>query len=483
MITIEQTLTILKEDHNFHEVSIDGTFHYHLTDLTFAKVSYDSRDVDASTLFFAKGAAFKREFLEQAVLKGLKCYISEIDYEVGIPAIIVSDVKKAMSLIGMAFYDYPQNQLKLLAFTGTKGKTTAAYFAFNILKQSNQTALLSTMNTTLDNGKSFFKSQFSTPENLDLFRMMRQAVDNGMTHLVMEVSSQAYLVDRVYGLTFDVGVFLNISPDHIGPIEHPNFADYFYHKRLLMENSRAVIVNSDMEHFEIVKEQVENTPHDFYGSHSENTILDSQAFSFNLNGQLSGHYDIQLIGHFNQENAVAAGLASLRLGASLEDIRRGIATTTVPGRMEVLTQSNGAKVFVDYAHNGDSLEKLLSVVEEHQKGTLHLILGAPGNKGESRRADFGRVINKHPHLQVILTADDPNIEDPMAISQEIAEHINRPVTIIIDRETAIKEALLLTQNGTDAVIVAGKGADAYQIVNGEKTAYLGDFEIAKRYLG
>ncbi|WP_369351251.1 UDP-N-acetylmuramoyl-L-alanyl-D-glutamate--L-lysine ligase [Streptococcus hillyeri] len=483
MITIEQILTILKEDHNFREVLIDGTFHYHLTDLTFSKISYDSRDVDASTLFFAKGAAFKREFLEQAVLQGLKCYVSEIDYEVGIPAIIVSDVKKAMSLIGMAFYDYPQNQLKLLAFTGTKGKTTAAYFAFNILRQNHQTALLSTMNTTLDNGKTFFKSQFSTPENLDLFRMMRQAVDNGMTHLVMEVSSQAYLVDRVYGLTFDVGVFLNISPDHVGPIEHPNFADYFYHKRLLMENSRAVVVNSDMDHFEIVKEQVKNTPHDFYGSHSENTILDSQAFSFNLNGQLSGHYDIQLIGHFNQENAVAAGLASLRLGASLEDIRRGIATTTVPGRMEVLTQSNGAKVFVDYAHNGDSLEKLLSVVEEHQKGTIHLILGAPGNKGESRRADFGYVINKHPHLQVILTADDPNFEDPMAISQEIAEHINRPVTIIIDRETAIKEALQLTQNGTNAVIIAGKGADAYQIVNGEKTAYLGDFEIAKRDLG
>lgn len=483
MITIEQILTILKQDHNFREILIDGNFHYHLTDLTFSKISYDSRDVDASTLFFAKGAAFKREFLEQAVLTGLKCYVSEIDYEVGIPAIIVSDVKKAMSLIGMAFYDYPQNQLKLLAFTGTKGKTTAAYFAFNILRQNHQTALLSTMNTTLDNGKTFFKSQFSTPENLDLFRMMRQAVDNGMTHLVMEVSSQAYLVDRVYGLTFDVGVFLNISPDHVGPIEHPNFADYFYHKRLLMENSRAVVVNSDMDHFEIVKEQVKNTPHDFYGSHSENTILDSQAFSFNLNGQLSGHYDIQLIGHFNQENAVAAGLASLRLGASLEDIQRGIATTTVPGRMEVLTQSNGAKVFVDYAHNGDSLEKLLSVVEEHQKGTIHLILGAPGNKGESRRSDFGQVINKHPHLQVILTADDPNFEDPMAISQEIAEHINRPVTIIIDRETAIKEALQLTQNSTDAVIVAGKGADAYQIVNGEKTAYLGDFEIAKRYLG
>lgn len=483
MITIEQILTILKEDRNFREVLIDGTFHYYLTDLNFTKVSYDSRDVDASTLFFAKGAAFKRDFLENAVKAGLKCYISEVDYEVGIPAIIVSDVKKAMSLIGMAFYQYPQNELKLLAFTGTKGKTTAAYFAFNILKQNHQTALLSTMNTTLDNGKTFFKSQFSTPENLDLFRMMRQAVDNGMTHLVMEVSSQAYLVDRVYGLTFDVGVFLNISPDHVGPIEHPNFADYFYHKRLLMENSRAVIVNSDMDHFEIIKEQVEKIPHDFYGSQSDNAIQNSQAFSFDLNGQLAGHYDIQLIGHFNQENAVAAGLACLRLGASLADIKQGISDTTVPGRMEVLTQSNGAKVFVDYAHNGDSLEKLLSVVEEHQTGTIQLILGAPGNKGESRRADFGHVINKHPHLQVILTADDPNFEDPMAISQEIAGHITRPVNIIIDRETAIKEALQLTQNKADAVIIAGKGADAYQIIEGKKTNYLGDFEIAKKYLG
>lgn len=482
MITIEDTLALLKQDKNFREVLINGTFHYTLTDLTFEKVSYDSRDVDRSTLFFAKGAAFKREFLEKAVQAGLRCYISEIDYEVGIPAIIVTDVKKAMSLIGMAFYGNPQKHLKLLAFTGTKGKTTAAYFAFNILKQRHQVALLSTMNTTLDNGKTYFKSQFSTPENLDLFRMMKEAVDNGMTHLVMEVSSQAYLVDRVYGLTFDVGVFLNISPDHVGPIEHPNFEDYFYHKRLLMENSRAVIVNSDMDHFALLKEQVYHLPHDFYGSQSDNAVTSSSAFDFDLSGKLAGHYDIQLIGHFNQENAIAAGLACLRLGAPLEDIQAGIAQTTVPGRMEVLTQPNGAKVFVDYAHNGDSLEKLLSVVEKHQNGNIYLILGAPGNKGESRRADFGQVINAHPDLQVILTADDPNFEDPKQISEEIASHITRPVNIIIDRQEAIKEALQLTQDDTDAVIIAGKGADAYQIVQGVKANYPGDLEVAKSYL-
>ena len=312
--------------------------------------------------------------------------------------------------------------------------------------------------------------------------MMAQALANDRTHLIMEVSSQAYLKKRVYGLTFDVGVFLNISPDHIGPIEHPTFEDYFYNKRLLMDHSRAVIVNSGMDHFQIVKEQVASMEHDFYGAGSSNTITDSQAFSFEAAGKLAGHYDIQLIGHFNQENAVAAGLACLRLGASLEDIKKGIATTRVPGRMEVLTQKNGAKIFVDYAHNGVSLSNLLSVVEEHQKGKIILLLGATGNKGESRRKDFGLLLNQHPELTVILTADDPNYEDPLAIAEEIASYISYPVEKIADREEAIKKALSLTEREGDAVILAGKGADAYQIVEGEKVTYPGDYTLAEKYL-
>ena len=462
MITLEKTLEILKKDHNFREIIFHNQ--YSLTwkeNPSFSKISFDSRDVDSSTLFFAKGATFKKEYLEQAIQKGLPFYVSQVDYELDIPAIIVTDIKKAMSLIAMEFYGHPEEKLKIIAFTGTKGKTTAAYFTYNILKQSHKTAMFSTMN---------------------LFKMMATAVDNGMTHLIMEVSSQAYLVDRVYGLTFDVGAFLNISPDHIGPIEHPTFEDYFYHKRLLMANSKAVVVNAGMDHFKVVAEQVADLPHDFYGKDSDNTIENGRAFDFDVTGKLAGHYDIQLIGSFNQENALAAGLACLRLGTSPEDIKKGIAETSVPGRMEVITQANGAKVFIDYAHNGDSLEKLLSVVEEHQTGNLHLILGATGNKGESRRADFAHVINAHPNLQVILTADDPNYEDPKAIAEEIASQVNRPLEIEVDREKAIAKAMSLTQTADDAVIIAGKGADAYQIVNGERTAYAGDMNIAKKYL-
>ena len=481
MIKIETILDILKKDGLFREIIDQGHYHYNYSDIIFDSISYDSRTTKENTLFFAKGAAFKKEYLFSAVSQGLGWYVAEQDYEVGIPVILVNNIKKAMSLIAMEFYGNPQNKLKILAFTGTKGKTTAAYFAYNILSQRYPTALLSTMNTTLD-GKNFFKSSFSTPENIDLFDMMSQAVNNGRTHLVMEVSSQAYLVNRVYGLTFDVGVFLNITPDHIGPIEHPSFEDYFYHKRLLMENSRAVVVNSDMDHFEILAEQVAKKDHDFYGSQSSNQIENSKAFSFSVTGKLAEDYDTQLIGRFNQENAVAAGLACLRLGASLEDIKKGIAKTRVPGRMEVLTQKNGAKVFIDYAHNGDSLKKLLSVVETHQTGTISLVLGSTGNKGESRRKDFGLLLEDHPEIQVFLTADDPNYEDPLAIAEEISSFITRPVEKTADREQAIQLAMATTSKPEDAVIIAGKGADCYQIVNGLKEEYPGDAAVAERYL-
>ena len=481
MITIEKTLEILKKDCNFREIIADQNYYFTWEKaFSFSKISYDSRSADAQTLFFVKGAAFKKRYLENAVAAGLQFYVAEQDYNVGIPAVLVTDIKKAMSLIAMEFYDNPQDKLKLLAITGTKGKTTAAYFAYHILKQNHKPALLSTMNTTLD-GQTFFKSQLTTPESLDLFAMMAEAAANGRSHLIMEVSSQAYLTSRVYGLQFDVGVFLNISPDHIGPIEHPTFEDYFYHKRQLIDKSKSVVINSDMDHFSLLAEQTGRKPHAFYGSQSDNQIHHSQAFSFEVTGQLAGNYSIQLIGAFNQENALAAGLACFRLGIPPFDIQKGIAETTVPGRMEVLRQANGANVFIDYAHNGDSLEKLVGVVETYHSGQIILLIGAPGNKGESRRKDFAHVINAHPDLQVILTADDPNFEDPQAISEEIARHISRPVQIIVDRKQAIKTGLSLTQTDKDAVIIAGKGADAYQIVEGKRAPYAGDLETAKGY--
>ena len=261
MITLAKIANLLKEHQLVREFIIDNEWHYAISEdvaeSTISHITYDSRAIKEGSLFFCKGLAFKSDYLEQAIADGAGFYVTEVNYEIQSDAvgIIVTDIKKAMALISMAFYDFPQDELKVIAYTGTKGKTTAAYFCKYILeKATNQkTALLSTMETILD-GKTSIKSLLTTPESVDLYRMMREAVSNGMSHLVMEVSSQAYKTDRVYGLNFDVGIFLNISEDHIGTIEHPDFDDYFYCKRQLLKHSKQVILNKNSDFYAILED-------------------------------------------------------------------------------------------------------------------------------------------------------------------------------------------------------------------------------------
>ena len=471
-----------------------------LAETQIGALSYDSRSVSGDTLFFCKGLAFKEEYLAQAVSAGLKYYVAETPYEANAElGFIVSDIRKAMSVLSMLFYDYPQEKMTVIAFTGTKGKTTAAYFTKFILDHATQkkTAMLSTMNSTLD-GRTFFKSQLTTPESLDLYRMMAQAVESGMTHFVMEVSSQAYKTNRVYGLTFDIGIFLNITPDHISPIEHPTFDDYFYCKRQLIVNAKKIVLNRDSDYFDLLKEtaRLHQTPMVVYGTHKHEdadyvyTRHSDDSLTFTVDAEaddlgLSGNYQLRLGGEFNIGNDLSAAIASRLAGATPEDCQQGIKETTVPGRMEQLTNTNGAKVYVDYAHNYDSLQNLLTFVkEEHPDGRLIVVIGSTGEKAISRRKDFGLVLSQLANT-AILTTDDPASEDPLKIAEEIASHIdaNANVTcqIILDREQAIQAALALSTE-KDAVVLAGKGADLYQKVDKVDQPYEGDYFIAERLI-
>lgn len=461
-------------------------------------LSYNSQDITKNTLFFCKGLNFKKDYLVDAVQNGLSIYISEQPYDV--PAdlgIIVSDVKKAMAILSMAFYNYPQNKLKVIGFTGTKGKTTAAYFAKSILTNATKgkTAMLSTMCSTLD-GKTFFKSKLTTPESLDLYRMMNEAVQNNMTHFVMEVSSQAYKIDRVYQLFYDVGIFLNITPDHISPIEHPTFDDYFYCKRQIIAHSKQIILNRETDYFQLLKETADyfNVPTIVYGNQPTTEVdywyqkksQDSLAFTIVAEKDflfISGDYQLHLAGDFNKSNALSAVIASSLLGANKKDCQTGINETIVPGRMELLKNKNNAQVYIDYAHNYDSLYHLLSFVkQDHKNGRVIVVIGSTGNKGISRRKDFGAVLSKFADI-AILTTDDPADEDPKAICQEIANSITTNVTsfITVDRKKAIQQALEMSQPA-DAVVLAGKGADLYQKIKGEDIPYEGDSNIAKELI-
>lgn len=458
-------------------------------------ISYDSRTVTSDTLFFCKGLNFKEEYLEKAIQSGLELYISETPYDV--PAtlgIIVTDIRKAMAVLSMAFYDYPQNKLKLIAFTGTKGKTTAAYFTKYILDHTtnNKVAMLSTMNSTLD-GKNYFKSQLTTPESLDLYRMMAEAVKNEMSHFIMEVSSQAYKINRVYGLLFDVGIFLNITPDHISPIEHPTFDDYFYCKRQLIAHSKTVIINHESDYFSLLKEMatLKQVPMIVYGTEKNEPVdysyqtIPGDSLSFTIRSakdplNINGNYRLRLGGDFNKGNALSAMIASSLVGATQKDCQKGIQEATVPGRMELLTNNNNAKVYVDYAHNYDSLKNLLAYVkEEHPTGRLIVVIGSTGNKAISRRKDFSKVLSELGDV-AILTTDDPADEDPITICKQIEEHITGDVKIrtVLDREEAIAEALRISQP-EDAVVLAGKGADQFQKIGGIDTPYPGDYQIAE----
>ncbi|MFT8744501.1 MAG: Mur ligase family protein, partial [Lentilactobacillus hilgardii] len=250
-------------------------------DQSFQSVAYNSKVVSDNCLFFCKGN-FREAYLADAQQRGASGYVSEKQYHnVTIPGIIVKNIQKSMSLLSAAFFGFPQNSLPTIAYTGTKGKTTSAYFTKSILDKvyDRKVALFSTINTVVGNkSEDVIKSSLTTPESLDLFTNMNKAVQNNMTHLIMEVSSQAYKKQRVYNLRYDVGVFLNISPDHIGRNEHPTFADYLHCKEQLLVNSKKCVINADSDHMVDVYYTAKATsqPEDIFVYHRKGSTMNEQ---------------------------------------------------------------------------------------------------------------------------------------------------------------------------------------------------------------
>lgn len=506
-ISLNTCILILKEHHLLKSSAVQDTVP---TKMNY--ISYDSRDIKTNTLFFCKGAGFRPTYLSMAKDNGAICYVAEqpTPEGKGMHALIVRDVSKAMALLSAAFFNFPQDDLYLVAFTGTKGKTTSAYFLKGMFDQINggRTALISSVNDVVGpKPEDSFKASLTTPESLDLFRDMRTAVDNGMTHLVMEVSSQAYKKNRVFGLTYDLGFFLNISPDHIGPNEHPNFADYLHCKLQLLVNSRKCIINAMTDHFDEVyaaattttqpdsiylfaKNDFENpnlkTPIDFRFESLETDMAETKFKLYCATEKakklpIAGEYTLQMIGDFNEINGTAAIIGAGLGGESYEDIAKGVRHVTIPGRMETLPSAGHGTVVVDYAHNKASMMALMSFMrKEFNNPKIIVVVGAPGDKGVSRRPGFSESLTAYAD-KAFLTTDDPGFEDPMDIAQEIdagIDHDKVDVTIELDREKAIHDAIAMAGKN-DIVLICGKGADPYQKIRGVDTPYPTDIKVAK----
>lgn len=484
MLTVEEIQALLVEDNNFIEADCKAG-------REIAYISYDSRKVQAETLFFCKGQNYKTEYLEQAVQDGAVCYVSEIKYDTDADYILVSDIQKAMAVIAAAFYGYAFRDLETIGITGTKGKTTVSCFIQNILDEHMQsrTALISTINTYT--GVTDELSQLTTPEAVDLQRLFFEAKESGCKYLTMEVSSQGYKKDRVYGVEFKTGIFLNIGEDHISKLEHPDFADYLHCKMQLVKNSRRVILNKNTDYYDEIyaacadKEVITygtDDSADYYYDRVEKLTCGFGFDAVSRDGSYRERFEIHIPGRFNIENALVSIVLAKTLGVSDESIRSGLIVTVVKGRMNVF-EKNGVTVIVDYAHNKLSYSKLYESLKlDYPNRRIVSVGGCVGGKAFNRRQEFGEIVGGNSDY-IYLTAVDPQFEDITHICEDIARYIpaDTGYEIVPDRKTAIGKAISEARSG-DVVVLIGKGEEEYQKINGVSVKYESDLAIARNLM-
>ncbi len=451
-------------------------------------ISYNSRDVKEDTLFVCKGAAFRREYLIAAAEAGAVAYVSETDYQAeGLPALIVNDIRKAMTVIAKAFYAVPEDEMNIIGVTGTKGKTTTCFYLKQILDANNESsgekpAAILTSIETFD-GIQTEPSANTTPEIFEGYAHLKNAYESGIRDAVMEVSSQGLKYGRVDGIVFNTAVFLNISPDHISPIEHPDEEDYLESKLKIFSQCRNAVINLDCDHSdEVIRASV----------HAEAvyTYSESQRADFMIADlrEEGGHvfftfcgedreipFELGMRGAYNAENAAAAIITARLQGIPYEIMQEALRKASVPGRGEMFSTSDGRiKAIVDYAHNEISCRSvILSARNEFPDRKIISVFGCPGGKGLNRREGMGRAISELSD-RIYLTADDPAGESVEEICREIAGSIKDcPYRIVPDREEAIAGAFEDTEEPS-VIMVLGKGCETAQKVGKQNVFYRSD---------
>jgi len=463
-----------------------------------SNITNNSAEINYESIFVAiKG--FKtdgRRYISDAISNGAQAIVMEQDSETpdalftqnDVVKIVVNNSRRIFAELSCTLYGNPSRELKLIGITGSNGKTTTAFYVKSILEAAgNKTGLLGTISNYV--GKEKIESTLTTPESNKINQYMREMIDAGFTHCVMEVSSHALTLDRVHSLDFDYAIFTNITSDHLD--FHSDFNNYLESKKILFDSiktSGKIIFNKDDEHFE---ELLKDNKHDLhsYGI-NKNTDFSISNVEFNLDGTSfdltnnnnSHHMNTELAGRFNAYNASAASAVGLLEGYQAETIIEGIKTTPqVPGRFEVVS-SGTKKVIVDYSHTVDSLQKALESIHHIVKGNrrIHTVFGCGGDRDKFKRPIMGEIACELSD-EVYITSDNPRSEDPLKIIEDIMTGIKGKVAIINpDREEAIKNAICNSEKNA-VILIAGKGHEDYQIINGVKS-HFSDKEMAIKYL-
>jgi UDP-N-acetylmuramoyl-L-alanyl-D-glutamate--2,6-diaminopimelate ligase len=471
------------------------------TDAEIRGLCYDSRSVESGSLFFAlRGVAVDgHRFLHQAVQAGAAALVVEDDTNAprDVPCATVRDARRAMSLLAAAFYRNPTDGVPVVGITGTNGKTTTTYLIESMLEKSGiPTAVLGTINYRFRD--TTLPAPNTTPESVDLQKILRLLVDLGARGVVMEVSSHALEQRRVDGCRFDVGIFTNLTRDHLD--YHHDMASYsaskqrFFSELLVPDNVkpiRSAVVNiDDPAGFQFAAAAA--CPVISYGLAAEaqigarNVVFTTAGISGTLctpSGEMD--FSSRLLGRFNLYNILAASAAAFALDVPLKAIRAGILEHgKVEGRLERVENGRGVTLLVDYAHTGDALENVLTTLVELEHGRIITVLGCGGDRDRGKRPIMGEIAGRYSDL-AIITSDNPRTEDPASIIAEVRAGIlslgireyafsdltrgraERGFLCVELRREAIRLAVRLAEPG-DIVLIAGKGHEDYQIIGTEK---------------
>lgn len=461
-------------------------------------VTIDSRTVKGNSIFVAiKG--YKTDghrFILDSINKGASAIVLEDNYAIpdqifdksGLVKILVENSRKALSEISNEFYVRPSEKLKVIGITGTKGKTTTAFYLKSILEANGEKCgLIGTINNYA--GDKEVKARLTTPEANEINQMMQDMINADSRYCVMEVSSHSLLLDRVSDIDFDSAIFTNIASDHLD--FHKTFENYRDAKKILFEHLKpeaTALYNIDDENATKVINGTKAK------SFSYGTNLNAYYKLKNIQYDFSGtNFDLfykerkysletRLIGLFNAYNATAAFAAATSLGIPINQAIEGIANTPqVPGRFELIKIEN-KKVIIDYAHNASSLEQVLKSIHHINKDgcSIHTVFGCGGDRDRTKRPVMGKIADELSDV-IYVTSDNPRTEDPSKIMDDVVKGINRKdYHRIENREEAIKTAIENSEENA-VVLIAGKGHENYQEINGIRK-FFSDKETAIKYL-
>lgn len=439
-------------------------------------VVYDSRKVVRGSIFVCiegyseDGHRYITSAIDRGAVGIVAQRLPKQKYEV--PVAVVEDTREAIAFMANRFYQEPSKKFAIVGVTGTKGKTTTTHMLQAILQKAGEkVGLIGTISNSI--GDKVIDAQRTTPEAVDLQGYFARMVEEGVKHCAMEVSSHALALKRVAYTHFKVGVFTNLSRDHMD--FHETFEHYFASKLKLFELCDVGVVNIDTDYGKEAAKRFSDkiltvAIDENADMVAKNVELNKESVRFEVVSEnLKGWFEIPIPGNFTVHNALCAIASAAILGVDYNTIQEGLKGVKVPGRADIVDIDKEYTVMIDYAHTPDSLQNILETVKQFAKGRLISVFGCGGDRDKTKRPIMGKISGEIADFSVV-TSDNPRTENPDEIIAQIETGIrglSKEYVCIVDRRDAIRYAMSIARKD-DVVVIAGKGHETYQILANKK---------------